>query len=93
MEHDDESLKEAIYDIIAAARSSLRVSYAKPRPESGSTFDVRFTLNVDAKTGDLLRALAHKQACAAPKLVQRFITQCFAECLAVDEEVEVKAVA
>jgi hypothetical protein len=83
---DEESLKEALFDAIAAGRDSLRVAYGEPKPESGASFDVRFTLVLDEPTRLALHAEHKRRDVSVPRLVKQYVRECFYECLS-DEKI------
>jgi hypothetical protein len=81
---DEETLREEIYDAIAAGRSSLRVAYEQPKPETGATFSVKFVLTVDEKVRQALHDKHLKDDCSVPMLVKNYIRECFEECIEDD---------
>jgi hypothetical protein len=83
---DEESLREALFDAIAAGRNSLRVAYEQPKPETGATFSIKFILTVDEKVRQALHAEHKRRDISVPMLVRRYVQECFRECLA-DEEI------
>jgi predicted HicB family RNase H-like nuclease len=90
---DEQTLREEIYDAIAAGRNSLRVAYEQPKPETGATFSVKFVLTVDEKVRQALHAEHVRQDVSMPRLVRRYVRECFYECISDEKiaEPELKA--
>jgi hypothetical protein len=90
---EEEVLRDVLYDQIAEARHTLRVTYNKsqvnkPAADDGATFFVSFLLTVDAKTHQLLCATAEKKERSVAELLRRYVVSCFSFCIAEQDEDE-----
>jgi hypothetical protein len=91
----EDTLSDTIFDAIADARHTLRVSPTKTADGAGATYFVSFMLNIDSKTHEILRAVAVRKERSVPKLLRRYALECFKQCIADEEtdEAELKEAA
>lgn len=88
MEIDEDLLRDVLYNSIAEARHTLRVAPTTKATENGKTYFCSFLMNVDSKTLDLLGAIAKNKERSVPKLLRRYVKECFHACICDEETSE-----
>jgi hypothetical protein len=80
----DGGLKDAVWDSVADARSSLRIGNAKDSENGNKLFFVSFVMSLDPKTYAAISALADKHARSTPRILKRWVKEAF-KCFLSDE--------